>query len=358
MGCPDCHADHPEDFACSHWVVACPPEVQPTSAQPDPPSPLPRPLPPLPRVSENLVGKTLRGFKVLQKLGTGGMATVYLAEQQDIAARVAVKVLHRGLVAQPAVVAQCYAEARAVNLVGHPNIVRIFSLGMLRPRRPYLVMEYLEGYTLSALIAHRGGAVGTQESVPLLLQVCAALDAAHGRGVIHRDIKPANILITRGPGDVPFVKVVDFGAAKLAGSLHAEAAGGQRVVFGTPAYMAPEQWTDAPSDPRCDLYALGVTAYLLLTGRLPFPGKNDVQAMVRAHRHTVPPAPHEVNPAISPELSGVVMRLLEKDPARRYARAADVAVALSAALMRPHGAPPLQVSSLPLPPPLPRSHAA
>ncbi len=333
MSCPDCHADHDEDFACSHWVVACPDLTAAAPGAAEDHSPVPRALPPVPLETENLVGHTLRGFKLLKKLGTGGMATVYLGEQQDIASRVAIKVLHRGLVKQPAVVAQCYAEARAVNVVGHPNIVRIFSLGVLRPQRPYLVMEYLEGPTLSAML--RSGPVPVQEAIPLLIQVCAALEAAHKQGVIHRDIKPANILVTRGPGEGPHVKVVDFGAAKVAGALHADAAGGQRLVFGTPAYMAPEQWSDTEIDPRCDLYSLGVTSYLLLTGRLPFPGTNDVAKMVRAHRHEQAPPPCDVNPQISPALSGVILRMLAKDPAHRYASAADVSLALRTALVRP-----------------------
>ncbi|RKH33326.1 serine/threonine-protein kinase, partial [Corallococcus llansteffanensis] len=174
-------------------------------------------------------------FRLVRRVGRGGMGSVYLGEHESIGSRVAVKVLHEHLARYPELVQRFHAEARAVNLIGHENIVSIFDLNAAAPR-PYLIMEYLEGAPLSAWV---GTPLSAAAVVPMLSQVCDALEAAHARGIVHRDLKPDNIfLVKRGRG-MPFVKVLDFGIAKLLDASMPETLAG--IIVGTPEYMAPEQ---------------------------------------------------------------------------------------------------------------------
>ncbi len=160
-----------------------------------------------------LLGTTVGSFRIVRRIGHGGMGSVYLGEQTLIGSKVAVKVLHEHLASDASLVQRFYAEARAVNLIGHPNIVNIFDMNVVPPRRYYLIMEYLEGEPLSAAPA---APMAPERALPILIQVCQALQAAHARGVVHRDLKPENIFLCRRDGP-PFVKILDFGIAKLFG---------------------------------------------------------------------------------------------------------------------------------------------
>ncbi len=251
------------------------------------------------------------------------MGTVYLAEHPVIGSRVAVKFLHEGMAADANVVARFFDEARAVNLIGHENIVGIYDLSLLPPRRYYYVMEYLDGETLADRI--RGGPIDPALSLDVLLQLCDALQCAHEHGVIHRDLKPENVFLVQRQGHRDFVKLVDFGIAKLRG---ARAAGRTEsgVIIGTPEYMAPEQCEDGPIDARTDVYALGVIAFELATGRLPFTGPG-IAPLLLAHLEKAPPRPSELAP-VPPALERAVLRALEKAPTARFSDMAAFAAAL------------------------------
>ncbi|GMU00897.1 hypothetical protein KH5H1_50170 [Corallococcus caeni] len=272
-----------------------------------------------------LVGTQMGSFRLVRRVGRGGMGSVYLAEHVSIGSRVAVKVLHEHLTRYPELVQRFHAEARAVNLIGHENIVSIFDLNASAPR-PYLIMEFLEGAPLSAWV---GTPLSAGAVVPMLTQVCDALHAAHARGIVHRDLKPDNIfLVKRGRG-MPFVKVLDFGIAKLVDASMPETVAG--IIVGTPEYMAPEQSLSRRLDGRADLYAVGVIAYQLLTGRLPFPDEG-LTAQLVAHQTRQPPAPRSICPTVPAALEAVVLRALAKTPEERFPNALALRAALEQAL--------------------------
>src|SRR5215217_6108101 len=288
----------------------------------------PAPKPRCPVASEEadpLVGARLGSFRLVRRLGRGGMGTVYLGEHVSIGSRVAVKVLHEHLAMYPELVQRFHAEARAVNVIGHENIVSIFDLNA-GPPRPYLIMEYLDGAPLSAWV---GTPLPAPEVVWVLSQVCDALQAANLSGIVHRDLKPDNIFLVRRGRGTPFVKVLDFGIAKLADANMPQTHAG--IIVGTPEYMAPEQSLSRRVDGRADLYALGVIAYQLVTGRLPF-GDEGLTAQLVAHQMRAPPPPRTVHAAVPVALERVILRTLAKAPEERYATAAVLRAALEGAL--------------------------
>ncbi|MET0404342.1 MAG: serine/threonine-protein kinase [Cystobacter sp.] len=298
------------------------------------PSPLPPSRTPAP-APDPLLGTCLGSFRLTRKLDQGGMGTVYLGEHVGIGSRVAIKVLHHRLGSSPQVLRRFHMEARAVNLIGHENIVNIIDINPAPPR-PYLVMEYLEGEPLSALLQR--GPVRPEVAVALLTQVCDALEATHAQGIVHRDLKPENLfLVQRGQGPA-FVKVLDFGIAKL---LDAEERGtdtADGAIVGSADYMAPEQSRGEPLDGRADLYALGVIAYQLLSGRRPFVEKS-LTALLLAHQTKQPIPPHTLRAGVPSALSSVVLRALAKDPENRYQSASTLRGALQVALDQGHALP-------------------
>jgi len=263
-------------------------------------------------------------FQVRRLLGRGGMGTVYLGEHPVIGSKVAIKFLHESMCASPELVGRFYDEARAVNLIGHENIVAIYDLALLPPARYYIVMEFLDGAPLSALL--RAGRLDRPAGLDILLQLADALRAAHDRGVIHRDLKPENVFLIQRGHQRNFVKLVDFGIAKLADrqSTSRTAAG---VIIGTPEYMAPEQCENGKIDRRTDIYALGVMAYEVATGRLPFTGQVIPQLLVAQVRQ-LPPRPRDVDPTVPASLEAVLLKALAKDPADRYQDMAGLGAAL------------------------------
>ncbi len=320
---------------------------------PPPPAPGPAPAPAV----DPLVGSQVGSFKVVKLLGRGGMGTVYLAEHPVIGSRVAVKFLHDALAENPQVVARFYDEARAVNLIGHENIVAIYDLNLLPPNRYYFVMEYLEGETLSARA--RQAALEPLAALEVLQQLCDALQCAHERGVVHRDLKPDNVFLVSRAGRRDFVKLVDFGIAKLRDAAGGPGKSSAGLIVGTPEYMAPEQCDDGTIDARTDVYALGVIAYELFTGRLPFQGRTVTQLLL-AHLQQRPAPPSQVAPGLDPELEQVILKALEKDPAARHATMGELGAALRAVVARldaraagPAAAPAPAAASAPPPPAAP-----
>jgi serine/threonine-protein kinase len=266
-------------------------------------------------------------YRVQRKIGEGGMGSVYSAIQPVIGKRVAIKVLAPHIAANPELVRRFVDEARAVNKIGHPNIVDIFSFGWLPDRRHYFAMEFLDGQSLAARF--KRGPFQPDESRRLLRQICQALEAAHRQGIVHRDLKPDNIWIVQPQHGDSYAKLLDFGIAKLMG----DADEGQRtqtgIVMGTPAYMSPEQCRGVNVEKGTDIYALGMILYEMFAGRLPFQGS--FAELITHHLMTVPEAPSRYRP-MSRALDQLIMRCVDKDPAQRPRSAEELARPLEAAL--------------------------
>ena len=263
-------------------------------------------------------------YRLLRPLGTGGMASVYLAEDLRLGRRVAVKILHPQFAADPAFVARFEQEARMAAALSHPSIVQVYDVGH-DGGRYYIVMEYVEGETLKALIA-REGALPVPRALTIIGGVLGALAFAHAHNLIHRDIKAQNILITPD-GDV---KVTDFGIARELNGATAPTLTVTGMVIGTVQYFAPEQAQGRPATPRSDVYAAGIVLYEMLTGKLPFDADNPLAvAMQQINQAPLPPS--RLNAAIPPAVESIVLTALAKNPADRYASAGDMKAAVDAA---------------------------
>lgn len=286
--------------------------------------------PPDPMLGTNLAGK----YKIIKKLGEGGMGSVYTAQQMPMDRMVAVKVLLGKLAQDEVAVRRFEQEARAVSKMQHPNTVTIYDYGKTEDDRLYIVMELLKGKTLSdALRAAGGTGLDPKRVVHIGRQVCASLADAHAAGIIHRDLKPDNIFLTEIGGSKDWVKVLDFGVAKLADNEAGATLTQTGMIFGTPKYMSPEQAEGKPIDARADIYAIGVVLFEMITGRPPFVAETPVALLLK---HIAEPAPafRKVRPdlAVAPELEGVVMKTLEKNPDKRYSRVEELANDLDACL--------------------------
>jgi serine/threonine protein kinase len=277
----------------------------------------------------NLIGRQIGSYVVERELGSGGTGTVYLCSHTMIDRKVAIKLLHDDLAYQPDQVARFFQEAKAAAEIGHPNIVVIIDFGELQVStgtRSYLMMECLEGSSLDKRL--RTDSFSLEQIAHILSQVCSALAASHGKGIIHRDLKPANVHLCPRSFDPLFVKLLDFGIAKLAApgpDFHRTQVG---VVLGTPAYMSPEQCEGKGAiDHRTDIYSLGVMLYEMLTGTLPFGG--DVREMMLAHIMVAAPPPRQRNPAIPPEWEALCMHMMEKSRDARFQSVREVAQVLN-----------------------------
>ena len=270
-------------------------------------------------------GAMVSEYRVERELGRGGMGVVYAGTQPVIGKRVAIKVLSAQASSDPALGRRFVEEARAVNTIGHPNIIDIFAFGQLDDGRLYFVMEYLEGETLGDALERE--ALAAPELCRLLAQAADALEAAHGARIVHRDLKPENLWRARPRHGEPFLKVLDFGIAKLLSVPKEGGLTATGAVLGTPYYMAPEQCMGDSVDARADIYALGVILYRALTGRLPFTGESFAE-IVSQQVMRAPARPSQLRAELSPELEALVLACLEKVPARRPQRAGDVAAAL------------------------------
>jgi tRNA A-37 threonylcarbamoyl transferase component Bud32 len=224
-------------------------------------------------LDDELIGRTVGSYQVVKVLGKGGMGAVYMAEHPVIGSRVAIKFLHPQYATDRKIVDRFFNEARAVNVIGHDNILKILDLDVTEDNRHYFVMEFLNGKPLQDLVVP-DIPVPLQAGGPILLQVCEALQAAHDHGIIHRDLKPDNVYLTVHKGKKNFVKVVDFGIARVTDDKGASTGKTQTgMVMGTPAYMSPEQagGMTARIDARSDIYSLGCMMFQMATGKLPGP---------------------------------------------------------------------------------------
>ncbi|MEA2698279.1 MAG: eukaryotic-like serine/threonine-protein kinase [Myxococcales bacterium] len=268
-----------------------------------------------------MVGETLGSYRIIGKIGEGGMGAVYQAEHALIGRRAAIKVLLPELSSRADVVRRFFNEARAIANLNHPAIIDIFDFGFHSDGSGYIVMELLEGESLGARLK-RVGHLDGPVAVRLTRQIAAAMSMAHNHGVIHRDLKPDNLFLvpdrTGAPGEV--IKILDFGVAKLASAGSTDGGPGVTstgTVLGTPLYMAPEQCRGAGLvDARADIYALGCVAYHMLCGQPPFiydfPGE-----LIAAHLLETPRALRTLNPSVTPAVEEVVLRTLAKRPEDR-----------------------------------------
>src|SRR5688500_3840438 len=262
--------------------------------------------------------------RVLDRLGSGGMADVYCAEDTQLGRNVAVKLLYRRFAEDSEFVERFRREASAAAGLQHPNIVGVFDRGEWDGTY-YIAMEFLEGHTLKQLVREHGP-MPPDLAIDIVTQILRAARFAHKRGVVHRDIKPHNVILdSEGRA-----KVTDFGIARAGASDMTETGS----IMGTAQYLSPEQAQGDPVSPRSDLYSIGVLLYELLTGRVPFDAESPVTiALKQVTEAPVPPS--ELEPGISPALESVVLRAMEKDPANRFADAGDFIAALEDARAAP-----------------------
>ena len=280
-----------------------------------------------------LIGKNIGNYRVIAQIGQGGMGAVLLGEHPLIGKRVAIKVLHEELSMKEDIVSRFFTEAKAVNDIGHPNIVDIVDFGKIPgddgKEMVYLVMEFLDGEGLNTRLKREG--VSIAEAIHLTQQCCSALAASHKKHIVHRDLKPENIFLVHRGADRNYVKLLDFGIAKLTGeeAQHAKHQTRAGLVIGTPAYMSPEQCEGKGNiDWRSDIYSLGVVLYEMLTGRTPFQGDGFGEILV-AHLTKTPPLPSELRHDVPPGIESVVMHCLEKNKAARFQSMEELVEALN-----------------------------
>ena len=276
----------------------------------------------------DLTGKQIGNYVAKHELGSGGMGVVYLCEHPLIRRRVAAKVLHEELAASDEIVRRLFAEARAANEISSEHVIEVLDFGRIvdgPQERVYLIMELLEGEGLG----HRLWATGLtiNDSLHIVAQCCEALEASHAAGIVHRDLKPENIFLVHRRGDPNFVKILDFGIAKVTGNPSLKTRTG--VLLGTPAYMSPEQCRGSGEvDARADVYSLGIVLYELTTGDVPFNGDGYGQVLL-SQMTEQPKPPSTVNRDLPRSVEAIILRALAKDPLQRYQSMAEMGAAIA-----------------------------
>ncbi len=291
-------------------------------------------------MSDPLIGTAVDNgeYRITERIGVGGMGSVYKAEQPSMNRLVAIKVLHPRFANREDLVSRFRREARTMSQLSHPNTARVYKFGQLQDGAAYFVMDFMEGKNL-AHVVRAEGPMAVDRAINIMIQVCGALDEAHRAGIIHRDLKPENIFLTVQAGTADFPKVLDFGLAKVSdkqmgrGSMMLTQQG---MVFGTPEFMSPEQTQGEPLDRRSDVYSLGLILYELLTGKLPFDATKPVEIM-RAHLQepAIPLNQRTPGKRFAVELEAAIARALSKKREDRFDTTIDFAHALRRCLSNP-----------------------
>jgi serine/threonine protein kinase len=310
--CPKCGAIYSDDDRFCH--------IDGTKLEDHPVSPPPTGSHPAPvKIDrDKYIGKTLLDqFEVFEVCGSGSMGTVYKAHQKQIERVVAIKILHPQLANQPEAVLRFHREAKVISNLNHPNIVLIYLFGHLPDGNLYIIQEFVDGRSLAEELKRP---FSVPRTIHIAKQVLSAIGEAHAVGVIHRDLKPENIMLTRIGDDDDFVKILDFGVAKkIVTQTFATREG---LIFGSPKYISPEAAMGEKIDARSDLYSLGVMMYQMLAGKLPFKGTTPIELLMEHINAQPPPLRSQAEASDVPvELEGIIMRMIAKDPEKRYATA-------------------------------------
>ncbi|HEU6445607.1 MAG TPA: Stk1 family PASTA domain-containing Ser/Thr kinase, partial [Gaiellaceae bacterium] len=268
-------------------------------------------------VSDTLINTLFDGrYRILRRLGSGGMANVYLAQDEELGRHVAIKILNDRHASDDSFVERFRREAKNAAGLSHPNIVSIYDRGEAEGTY-YIAMEYLEGRSLKDRIVAEGP-LPIDAAIDAARQILRALGFAHRGGVVHRDVKPHNVLLAQDSGERRY-KVTDFGISRTSASQMTEAGS----IVGTAQYLSPEQARGAPVDQRSDIYSVGIVLYELLTGKLPFTGETPLEIAMK-HLSEIPKPPSSLRPEVTPDLDMVVLRALAKDPAERFESAEEM----------------------------------
>lgn len=279
--------------------------------------------------AEQLPGLVLdRKYKIVRQLGDGGMAYVFAAERLHIGDIAAIKILHPDLAKDALKKRRFQLEAYTTAAVKHPNVVSIFDYDETETGQPYLVLELLNGSTLSSYIK-RGRVLSVARAVDIITPICAALNLAHQKSILHRDLKPSNILLHKLEDNTEVVKLIDFGIVKMLND-DSNPLTQQGFVVGTPEYLSPERYMGQQLDARSDIYSLGILVYRMLSGRVPFNGQTATEILQKHLKQPVPPL-RLLNSAVSEEVEAVILKALAKKPADRQSSAVEFASELGEA---------------------------
>lgn len=273
----------------------------------------------------DLIGQRLFGtYTVTEKLGQGAMGNVFLAQQSETGQRIAIKLLNEEAATNEETVARFLREARVISMLTHPNVVRVFIFGETPAGVTYMAMEHVDGVPLDRVV--RNTPLAHDRVVRITRQMLGAIGEAHELGVMHRDLKPENVLLTTWRGEKDFVKILDFGIAKVQNANQQLTQTG--IVYGTPAYMSPEQAQAHDIDRRADLYSLGCMMYEMATGKLPFDAKSNLKVLEMQAFQT--PTPPSELAKVDPRLEAVILRAMAKKPDDRFQSAEEMLAALDA----------------------------
>ncbi len=277
----------------------------------------------------SLIGTKLFGdYTITRKLGEGGMGAVYLANQPTINQDIAIKVLH-GKAAESAEIKERFnREARVISMLTHPNIIRVFIFGRTPSNLMYLAMEFVSGRSLRDEL--KLGLMDELVAIKIVKQMCSALAESHDLDIVHRDLKPDNVLLTQFRGENNFVKILDFGIAKITNNETSEKQLTQAgIVYGTPEYLSPEQAQAKDLDKRTDIYSIGVMLYEMMTGKVPFDSTSAVQILtMHVFNEPLPPTKMASRP-IAPTMEKIILKAMAKDPDDRFQNAMEMFAAMA-----------------------------
>ncbi len=277
----------------------------------------------------DLVGTRIFGeYTITRKLGEGGMGAVYLARNEAIGQEIGIKVLHGRAAESDELLQRFNREARVISMLTHPNIIRVFIFGRTEQNVVYMAMEYVKGRSLRETLSM--GLLDEISIIKIMKQACSALAESHDLGIIHRDLKPDNVLLTEFRGEPNFVKVLDFGIAKIQDQEGQQQLTQAGIVYGTPEYLSPEQAQAQPLDNRTDIYSLGVMLYEMMVGKVPFQSNSAVQVLTM-HVFNEPVPAEQVAPnRISPTMAAIIRKAMAKKPVDRFKSAMELFRALEA----------------------------